>query len=246
MTHAPRETFYVALPPQPPEPQAAPRPVARLLGEEDDAALRRLTRPAFQLLRRFARRDNAEGLRNQLHALGVEAFIVSDAEARRRLFLWTADASVGAGGVAVRDFSGQPLFTPYENLASVALGVADLVDGSQTTLVDIHLRTGDVTPRIDTRVFDFTRTMKHEDADLEDLLEELDAAAGVVIDRRYDAARPLAAELPQGLATLPGRFPPPAEKLEAPYDEASLRMFDAWSFLALEWERQRPQPDAEA
>lgn len=236
MTQAPQVTFYVVIPPTPEDAVSAIRPLARLLQEEEPEARKRLGYPTFQVLRRYAKRANAEGFASQLSALGVDGFVISDTQIGGHLFLWAETANQGAGGIAFRDFSGQPLYCPFEDILSVCVGAVRREDGTETLLIDLHRRSTPITPRLDIAYFDFPALTGAAGADAYGFLELLKGKAGSIeIDLGFqDAAQHLVPALRKGLATLPGEFPPSQDKLPVDYDVKSLKLFGVYSYLTRE------------
>ncbi|MDK2973003.1 MAG: hypothetical protein PWP23_2758 [Candidatus Sumerlaeota bacterium] len=241
MSQEPRVTYYVIMPATKESDVSGLRPVSRLLQEEEADAKKRFENPTFQVLRRYAKKGNAESFATQLTALGIDAFVVSDTQIAGHLFLWAETANQGAGGMAFRDFSGQPLYCPFEDILAVCVGPARRVDGSETLLVDLHRRSTPITPRIDTAFFDFAAITGEAGADAYGFLEKLRQKIGTIeIDLQFnDVAQHLVPALRKGLATLPGEFGPPEDKMPSPYDGKSVKLFGVYSFLAREFEIQK-------
>ena len=236
MPQRPQQTYYVVLPAQDAEKIGSLRPISRLMDTDEDGARRVLEIPTFKVVRRFAKRGNAEGFRNQLHALGVEGMVVSDTQIAGFLFLWAKTANKGEGGMAVVDFGGQPLFCPFDDLICVCVGPVLRKDGQQTLLMDLHRKSAPITPRIDTALFDFPTMLKKQDADAYTLVEAIkERAPDIFVDLDYvDVGNYMELMLSRGFATFPGQFGPPEGATSSPYEEKSLRMFDCYSFLTRE------------
>lgn len=236
MAQAPAQTFYVVVPPLPADFTTPPmRPVSRLLQEDEETVAKRLATGTFHLLKRFAKRDNAEGLRNQLHALGLETYVISDQQVHGHLFIWAESANQGAGGMAIKDFGGQPLYCPYEDLLGICTGEVELEGGGKTVIIDLHRKSAAITPRIDGATFEFAATLGQSGVGPREFLDEVEAASGAHIDRHYGRVAEAMTRVVKGLATLPSEYMPPDEKLPVPYVREDLRRFNAFSFLLREW-----------
>ncbi|MCB2156667.1 hypothetical protein KQI84_17460 [bacterium] len=231
MTRQVQQTFYVVLPHQPPDVGGSVRPISRLVKEEEEQIRQRLLIPTFQIFRRYANRSNAEGFRNQLHALGVETFIVSDTELKGHLFLWAKRADQGAGGLAIRDFSDQPLYCPFEDLRAITIGTVQREDGSKVQVIDLQRKSTPITPRIDTSLFDFGAMMNRQDAGVEQFLEVIETAADIKVDRDFDAIADHMPQVREALASHPGEFPPAADAIEVAYDRPYMKSYNLYSFL---------------
>lgn len=227
----PRITYYVVLFQQPPDTGAAIRPIARLLQEEEDAVRAKLLTRTAQVLARFAKKPNAEGLRSQLHAFGIETYIVSDQDIRGHLIVSAATASKGAGGIAFRDFDSKPLYTPFEDIIGVARMDVRRKDGSTATLIDLHRRSTSITPRLDATLFDFPSLLGVPGAGIADFLRELESRASLTVDNTFTAHRDDVLAMVQDFGSRPAEFAPAPEKLPAPYASADLLGASIWSFL---------------
>ncbi len=231
----PQQTFYVVLPAQPPEAADRARQISRLVKKEEDEIRKRLKVPTYQLFRRYARRDNAEGFRNQLHALGVDSFVISDTQVSGHLFLWGKQANRGSGGMAFQDFGDQPLYCPFDDILLVCSGTVKLEDGSTTRLIDLHRKSTPITPRIDARLFDFSVMLAKKGADVDAFYDVLRQEIPIDFDAEFDQVRShLNPVVEKGLASFPGEFSPPANSLKLWYDHYDLRLFDVYSFLLRE------------
>lgn len=231
----PQQTYYVVLPAPGADALGLARPISRLVQKEEAEVRESLQCPTYQVFRRYAKRDNADGFRNQLKALGVESFIVSDTAVSGHLFLWGAKANRGAGGLAFQDFGGQPLYCPFDDVLAVCIGSVERDDGSATTLIDLHRRSTPITPRIDSSLFDFAATLGQPGVTPGKFAESIRTATKAEVDGGFEAARKhLAPVVERGLATFPGRFAPPADKHATLYDPKAIRLFDVYSFLARE------------
>jgi len=234
MTSTPQQTFYIVLPSQSPDASAYARQVSRLMQKEEAEVRAKLQHPTWQVLRRYARRDNAEGFRNQLKAFGIDNLVLSDTQIAGALFLWTARANKGAGGLAFRDFGDQPLYCPFDDIVALCTGTIRRVDGSTTTLIDLHRKSTPITPRIDAALFDFAGAIGGRN-DHKAFVAALYDPARTELDSGFDAAAPNMAEVVErGLATFPGELPPPPSHLKTDYDPRSLRLFDCYSLFSRE------------
>lgn len=227
----PQMTYYLVLGKQPPDVGGAMRPLAKLLQVTEDEVRQKLLTATFEVAARFARKANAEGMRGQLHALGIESFIVSDQDIRGHLILYAANASRGAGGVAFRDFSDKPLFCPFDDVGNIIVLEVPTQSGGTATLIDLHRRSTNITPRLDTALFDFSQVMQREGATHEDFLKEIGERTGAPIDRRYTQHREHLAAIAKDFASFPSQFEPPPAMLVAPYTRADLRGANIYSFL---------------
>lgn len=230
----PQQTYYVVLPRQSEEVLSRARPISRLLRKEEHETARLLRHPTFQVVLRFAKRPNAEGFRNQFHALGGESFIVSDHDIASALFLYAATANQGQGGLAFVDFTDQPLFCPFGDILAVCAGPVLRRDGTETLLIDLHRRSTPITPRLDTAHFDFGALTGTPGDDAYAWLDSLrDKLQDVDFDLDFaEVVEAIAPAVQRGLARFPGEVQPPPEKLQSPYEKASVRMFSVYSFFS--------------
>ncbi len=230
----PQQTFYIVLPPQPEEAPSYARQISRLM-QKDEAAIReQLASPTYQLLLRYARRDNAEGFCNQLNAFGVRAFFVSDTSLSGSLFIWMRQANKGAGGLALQDFSGQPLYSPFEDIVGVFSGTVRRTDGSTTTLIDLHRKSTPITPRIDASLFDFA-SVTGGDNTADAFIQAIYDPSNVSLNQEFDVhGEAFGKAARKALATFPGQFAPSAKELPTEYDPDVLRAFDCFSYIARE------------
>lgn len=236
MATPPQQTYYIVLLPASGEEPSNLRPLSRLLEESESAVAQRLRCPAYQVLRRYAKKGNAESFHGQLHALGVESLVLSDTQVAGHLFLWASTANQGQGGMAFKDFGGQPLYCPFDDIIAVCVAKVLRRDDTTTMLIDLHRRSTPITPRLDAALFDFEQVMTRSGADADLFLEELqDRLPLIEFDAGFaDAAEALEPAVTRGLAKLPGEFAPPHDRLAAPYDSLCLKLFDVYSFLQRE------------
>lgn len=229
--NAPKVTYYVVLPKQPPDVGGSVRPISRLIKEEEETVRAKLLMSTFQVLRRFAKKANAEGLRSQLQSLGVTSFVVSDQEIRSHLFLYAAAASRGGGGMALRDFADKPLFCPFLEIRGITVMQVRTEDGKRATLVDLHRPGTNITARLDAALFDFSQMLDKKDANVEDFLKELSQKCSVEVDRRFNANEEQLLESTRSFAASPSQFEPPPAMIVSPYDRHSIRAANVYSFL---------------
>ena len=227
-----QQTYYVIFMPTADDPDRV-RQVSRLLQEDEAKVSQLLQSPTPQVLARYAKKPNAEGFQSQLHALGYQSVVLSDNDVKGMLFIWAKTANKGQGGMAVVDFSDQPLFTPFDDIAEVVAGVVARADGSESLIIDIIRKSTPVTPRLDTDLFNFEEMLGQEGADAYTLLEELKKATSLDLDLSFnELAEYFVPAVKKGLATHPGMFAPPGDKLAAPYDGKALKLFNIYSLFA--------------
>lgn len=231
-TPTPTQTFYLVLPAQPPDVGASIRPISRLLQEEEPTVRTWLNTPTFRVLRRFAKKSNADGLLQQLKALGIRTFVVSDSQMRGHLFLWCMTANRGQGGMAFRDFSDQPIFVPFPDIAQVTILNVTHDDGAVATWIDLNRRSTPITPRLDASMFDFGKLLNRVDARIEDFLVDLGTVTDTAVDRGFQKHRADAAQLSKDFASTPSEFAPDRSKLHAPYRRDEARLANIYSFLS--------------
>jgi hypothetical protein len=231
---APQVTYYVVLPPQPPDLGASIRPISKLLREDEETTRQKLLTQTFEVVQRFAKRANAEGLRGQLAAFGVESFVVSDQEIRGHLFIFAATASKGGGGMALRDFADKPLFCPFNDITNIVLLPVMCDDGKEATLIDLHRKSTNITPRLDVALFDFPQMMADEKAGYEEFLHELEAKSGATVDRGFGQHGDKLTEVARDFGSIPGMFEPPPAMLVSTYNKDAIRAANFYSFLTLQ------------
>ena len=229
--NAPRITYYVVLFQLPPDTGSAIRPISRLLQEDEEKVREKLLTHTFEVLSRYARKPNAEGLKNQLHALGIDTTIVSDQDLRGHLIVSASTANKGQGGIAFRDFDEKPLYVDYKDIAGAAMMEVPREDGSTTTLIDLHRFSTSITPRVDVALFDFPTLMGNPEAGLEDFLKELEIRSEIKVDRRFNQHREAILRASKDFGSKPVEFAPTKDRLAAPYDKEIILGADIWSFL---------------
>jgi len=231
MSSAPAQTYYVIMPQQPPDIGASIRPIARLLQEEDEQVRQRLVVRGFQVLRRFAKKANAEGLHGQLHALGITTIVISDLATRAHLFMWCKSARRGGGGMALADFSGAPLYCPYPDFVSVSILPVRREDGTSTTFIDLHRKSAPITPRLDAAMFNFPEMLVRADATMDHFLDDLEANTNLVIERQFEENRERMTQVVNDIAERPSEFAPTKDALPSPYVRQDLLNASIYSFL---------------
>ncbi|MCC5875719.1 MAG: hypothetical protein JJU11_05830 [Candidatus Sumerlaeia bacterium] len=216
-TKAPRITYYIVLLPQHGDTMPSLHPLSRLLQIEEDKLKALLELETYDVVSRFAKKANAQGLQSQLTALGVSSILISDQDIRGHMILSAASANVGAGGLAFRDFEDKPLFCPFDDIVGIVMMVVGCNDGTETTLVDIHRRSTNITLRLDRNLFDFSRMLNREGAGLEDFLDHLVEKTGAGLDAIFEIHRDQLVAKSRDFATRPIDLAPPLNKIEAPY-----------------------------
>ncbi len=227
----PQVTYYVILPPQRPDVGGSLRPLSRLLQTDEETVRQKLLTPTFEVLSRFAKKPNAEGLQGQLKAFGLTTLLVSDQELRSHLILSAATANKGAGGIAFRDFNDKPLYCPFEDLAGAALLEVACEDGKRALLIDLHRRSTTITPRLDVSLFDFAAMLGKPGSGYDEFLAELEGRSSITVDRRFATHKDHMATVMRGFGTLPSEFPPPPGMILSPYDRNEVRAANIYSFL---------------
>ncbi len=228
---APIVTYYVVFSKQAPDIGGSVRPISRLLKEDEQKTREKLLTETFEVAARFAKRPNAEGLQGQLAALGVKSFIISDQNIRGHLLLFAATASKGEGGMAFRDFSDKPLYCPFDDLSGIVVSEVSCEDGKETTLIDLHRKSANITPRLDVNLFDFAQMLGREDATRDDFLKELSSRSNVVVDRRFARHKPRLAQLSRDFGSQPTMFEPPPAMLLSPYLKEDLLAVNLYTLL---------------
>ncbi|MBI5154682.1 hypothetical protein HZA57_05540, partial [Candidatus Poribacteria bacterium] len=105
-------------------------------------------------------------------------------------------------------------------------------DGSKTRLIDLHRKSTPITPRVDASLFNFEKTLNRQGATMEKFLEEISVVASVEFDPAFDSMESHMEAVVRGLASMPGEYPPPLQRLKAAYSRESVKRFNAYSFLA--------------
>ncbi|MCC6545682.1 hypothetical protein IT570_00830 [Candidatus Sumerlaeota bacterium] len=227
----PQVTYYIVIPPQRPDTGDSLRPLSRLLKLDEETVRRKLLTTTFEVLQRYAKKANAEGLQGQLRAFGITSLLVSDQDVRSHLMLSAAAANRGAGGIAFRDFNDKPLYCPFEDIGGIALLPVQCEDGKSALLIDIHRRSTNITPRLDAALFSFETLIAKPGATVEDFLVELEAHAKVSVDRRFQDSCAHLEEVARDFASVPGEFTPPPGMILSPYAKRDIRTANIYSFL---------------
>jgi hypothetical protein len=227
----PQITYYVVIPPLPGLDSPPLRPISKLVQIEEDMVAKKLRTGTFEVMGRFARAANAEGLVNQLKALGVDSFVVSDQDIRGHLIISVAGANRGGGGMALMDFNAKPLFCPYDDLAGICVLEIYCEGGGQSTLIDLHRKSANITPRMDVSLFDFPKMLGSPGATYEDFLLDLVNRTDLRLDRHFATNYQDVIQATANFGSRPTVFTPPAEKLASPYDKHSHDAASLYSFV---------------
>jgi len=134
--------------------------------------------------------------------------------------------------MAFKDFGGQPLYCPFDDVLMISIGEIQREDGQRTLLVDFIRRSTPITPRIDSGLFDFGRTLDRPGANVEDLFSEIQMLIDVPFDRRFQDVIEHLESVYKGFASHPSEYPP--KKLPSPYVKFPLRNFNLYSLLMRE------------
>lgn len=229
--NAPKITYYLILLPQDPDAIGPIRPLSKLLQLDEEKVEELMRTDTYEVVARFARKPNAEGMKNQLFALGIETVLVSDQDIRGHLFVSAASASKGAGGIAFRDFDDKPLYTPFEDIAGIGLLDIPRKDNTQATVLDLYRKSTNITPRIDVALFDFPSMFSNDSATFENLVREIEDRCLITTDRTFGEKSAKLIELAKNFGSRPVVFEPPADRLSSPYDTRSLIGSSLWSYV---------------
>lgn len=228
---SPRITYYVVLLPQETETPPSLRPLTRLLEMEEERIRGLLETETYEVIARFAKRANGQGLQSQLTALGVRSLLISDQDIRGHLILSVATANMGAGGLAFRDFDDKPIFCPFDDVVGVLMMAANYEGGEETTLVDIHRRSTNITLRLDRTLFDFAQVMNVPGAGLEEFLTHLVEKTEASLDAIFEANRDQLTRAARDFASRPIDLAPPPDKVPAPCLRDHLVAANLYSFV---------------
>ncbi len=232
MAPAPQVTYYVIMTKQSPDGGFALRPISRLLKQEEEVVEEMLQTTTYMVVARYAKKANAEGLRGQLHALGVEVLILSDSDIKSHLFMWAKTANSGQGGMAFMDFTEKPLFCPWADIAGVMLMQVKCENGSEATLIDVHRVSTTIVPRLDAAHFDFSALLEQKGATIEDFLAEIESRGKIDVNRQYnDDHREALQKAAKDFASAPGTFQPGDDALTSPYDRRDLLAANLFSLV---------------
>jgi hypothetical protein len=196
-----------------------------------EAVAQKLRTPIYEVIARFARSANAQGLVQQLTALGVNCFMISDQEIRGHLIVAMKTANRGAGGVAFRDFDDKPLFCPWEDMAGICVLEVFTENGEQATLIDIHRKSANITPRLDVALFDFPTMLSKPGSTFEDFLVELETKTALRLDRLFAQNYKAAMDASTNFGSRPAFLGPAAAALASPYDRHSLAAANLYSLV---------------
>ncbi|MBI1292344.1 hypothetical protein GC173_14075 [bacterium] len=226
----PAITYYVISTTQE-DPLPPLRPVSRLVQQEEPEVEKKLRTKTYAVLGRFARQANAQGLVQQLTALGVNCYMMSDQEIRGHLIVSMKTANRGQGGIAFRDFEDKPLFCPWDDMAGICVLEIFCERGGQATLIDLHRKSANITPRLDVALFDFGTMMGVAGATFEDFLAELENRTSLRMDRRFAQDYQQVVDASASFGSRPAVFSPPEGQLAEPYDRHSHAAANLYSLV---------------
>lgn len=227
----PRITYYVVLLPQDVDASVSLRPLSRLLEADEERLHEVLETETYEVVARFAKKANGQGLQSQLTALGVRSLLISDQDIRGHVILSVATASMGAGGLAFRDFEDKPLFCPFEDVVGVLMMDVVYEDGVPTTLVDIHRRSTNITLRLDRSLFDFAQVMNSPGAGLEEFLGHLVEKTGATLDAVFQSNVEHLTKAARDFGSRPIDLAPPPEKVHGTCLRDHLVAANLYSFV---------------
>jgi len=207
------------------------RPVSRLVQQEEAEVQKKLQTNTYAVLGRFARQANAQGLVQQLTALGVNCFTMSDQEIRGHLIVSMRTANRGQGGIAFRDFEDKPLFCPWDDMQGICVLEIYTERGGMATLIDIHRKSANITPRLDVALFDFAAMLNTPGATFEDFLIELENRTSLRMDRLFAQNYQQVMDAAASFGSRPAVFSPPDATVEAPYDRHSHQAANLYSLV---------------
>lgn len=114
---------YVLLGSQRPDIGESVRPFCRLTRMDEAEARTLLSSPGSRIFRVYARRAMAQGLANQLKAIGIISAAVAAEELEQYLYVAAKRVNVGIGGVAASGSENEaPTFIPFADLGAVVMG----------------------------------------------------------------------------------------------------------------------------
>jgi hypothetical protein len=207
------------------------RPVSRLIQQEEPEVEKKLRTKTYAVLGRFARQANAQGLVQQLTALGVNCFLMSDQEIRGHLIVSMKTANKGQGGIAFRDFEEKPLFCPWDDMQGICVMEIYCERGGQATLIDLHRKSANITPRLDVALFDFPAMLGTPGATFEDFLNELETRTSLRMDRLFSQNYQQVLDAAASFGSRPAVFSPPDAQLGEPYDRHSHAAANLYSLV---------------
>lgn len=123
---------YVLLGSQRPDVGDVVRPLSRLT-KMDEAELRiLLTSHGPRLFRAYLRRSDAQGLANQMRALGLAAAAVGIEDILEYVFVPAGKVNIGQGGFsAFGDENEPPVFVPFSDMAVIVRGEVSEMTGQE-------------------------------------------------------------------------------------------------------------------
>lgn len=123
---------YVLLGSQRPDVGDVVRPMSRLTKMDEAEVRMLLTCHGPRLFRAYVRRSDAQGLANQLRALGLAAAAVGIEEILEYVFVPAVRVNIGQGGFSV--FGGEneaPVFVPFSDMAVIVRGEVSEMIGQE-------------------------------------------------------------------------------------------------------------------
>ncbi|CAN5208314.1 hypothetical protein BH09SUM1_BH09SUM1_07720 [soil metagenome] len=224
-------TYYIILLPQPPEMDSVVRQMARLAQEEEDVIRRKLETTTYEVLGRFSRRANAEGLLQQVRAFGVNAIMVSDQDMRTHLIMSMATANRGAGGIAFRDYQDKPLYCPFDDIAAAGLLEVGREDGSTTLLIDLYRRSTNIIPRLDADLFDFEKMLGAPGAQAKNFIAEMQLQPSFAVNQDFAANKAHLVETARDFASRPVVFSPSLAESLVAYNHDEMAAANIYSYI---------------
>jgi len=130
-----RGITYVVLGSQRPDVGQAMRPFTRLVKISDDEARHLLTCHGPRLFRAFTRRSQAQGMANQLRAIGLAATALPAEDILQYAILPSKQVNVGQGGISAFGREGEaPTFIPFSDVAIIVQGEVLEVVGKEKVM----------------------------------------------------------------------------------------------------------------
>jgi len=227
----PATTYYVVIFPQNRQVLESVEEIARLLKIDPKESKQKLKTKGFEILSRFAKKANAEGLCHQLKAFGVEAFIVSDHDIRSQMIVAQKTANAGEGGFAFRDFEDKPIFCPYNDVIAITSLSIDSDEGSPINMVDLHLRASNVSPRVYTELFDFAELVDKPNAGTREFFQFLEWKTNIHPDETFEKHRAEILAAVKGFGSNAVLLPPPQDRMKGEPDTVQLKAGNIFSIL---------------
>ncbi len=130
-----RGVNYVLLGSQRPDVGEAMRPFCRLLHMDEQEARLLLTQPGPRLFRAYHRLSQAQGLANQLRAIGLAATALGAEELAKYVFLDSRQVNLGMGGLSAFGREGDaPTFIAFSDIAAIVQGEVMTVTGRERVM----------------------------------------------------------------------------------------------------------------